>query len=216
MLRAVVILLSLAAIRSVRALGYAVIDNRCNFPVYMWAVDAVRNPLESVQIPSKTSYTEVYHNLSTGGVSLKLSAIDANDVITQLEYTLDLSASKIWYDGSNVNCATSTCPFYTYGMELSTSDMSCPTRSCPPDQLCTGFYTHWNDDVNSLSCDQDANIILTLCSAIQEHTSIASEPLLSTKSAHEATMTKSNMAITSLFSLSGETLYSFTTVYTTP
>lgn len=155
-----------AAVSSVNALGSAIINNNCAFPVYMWAVDAQRNPSSPTTIAPGGTYSEGYHTPSSGGVSLKLSTTTSLQYVTQFEYTVQsyLSNPFVWYDGSNVNCVDSECPFWSYGINLKTSVSSCPTRDCPINQVCSGFYTVYNDDVNSLSCDDTADVIMTLCS----------------------------------------------------
>jgi hypothetical protein len=153
------------AASSVQALGNAIIYNQCSFDVYLWPTDASRSPTTPSVISSGSSYQESYHTPSSGGVSLKLSKTTSPITITQLEYTVQPfdGTNFVWYDGSNVNCEGSECPFYTEGMYLETSDSSCPTRICTPGEVCTGFYTVFNDDVNSLSCDDTADTILYLC-----------------------------------------------------
>jgi len=155
-----------ATVTSVNALGSAIINNNCAFPVYMWAVDTERNPSSPTTIAAGSSWSEGYHTPTSGGVSLKLSLTTSKQYITQFEYTVQsyLSNPFVWYDGSNVDCTDSECPFWNYGINLKTSNPSCPTRDCPVGQTCTGFYTLWNDDVNSLSCDDTADTIMTLCS----------------------------------------------------
>ena len=129
----------------------------------MWAVDASRNPQSPTIIPAGGSYSEPYHTPATGGVSLKLSKTSSIVSCTQFEYTL--LGGFIWYDGSNVNCAGADCPFMADGIYMATSQPSCPTRTCSPGETpCTGFYTLYNDDVNSLSCSPDADISMYLCS----------------------------------------------------
>jgi len=157
-----------AAVSSVSALGSAIINNNCDFDVYLWPVDAQRNPGAATVISPKGSWSEVYHTPSSGGVSLKLGSSNDMTYITQFEYTVEayLGSNFVWYDGSNVNCVGPECPFYTNGIDLKTSISSCPTRDCPINQVCSGFYTLYNDDVNSLSCDQSADTIMTLCSVV--------------------------------------------------
>jgi hypothetical protein len=154
------------AVGSVQALGNAIIYNKCSYDVYMWATDASRNPSSPVTIPSGGSYSEGYHTPASGGVSLKISKTTSDIKITQFEYTVQPydGTNFVWYDGSNVNCQGTDCPFYYEGMYLETSLSSCPTRTCPAGAAtCTGFYTLYNDDVNSLSCDDSADTILYLC-----------------------------------------------------
>lgn len=157
--------LALATVRTVHAWGNAIIKNECDFAVFLRATDANRNAPETIE--PKSQWGESFHTPLAGGVSLKLATTDSNMAVTQFEYTLDLTQSKIWYDGSNIDCSGSSCPFYAYGLDLRTSDASCPARQCPVNQVCTGFYNVYNDDINSLSCNYNADIILTLCSVVQ-------------------------------------------------
>jgi hypothetical protein len=153
------------AATSVQALGSAIIHNQCSFDVYLWPTDTTRSPTTPLVISAGNSWNETYHPLASGGVSLKLSKTTSNTIITQLEYTVQPydGTNFVWYDGSNVNCDGAECPFYSNGMYLETSDSSCPTRICTPGEVCTGFYTVFDDDENSLSCDDTADTILYLC-----------------------------------------------------
>ncbi|KAE9971084.1 hypothetical protein BLS_005277 [Venturia inaequalis] len=157
-----------AAATSVQALGSAYIINKCSFDTYLWPVDAERNPLTPVTIKAGSTWSEGYHTPSAGGVSLKISRTTKCQLVTQLEYTVQPYSGNnfVWYDGSNVDCTGTDCPFQAYGLELTTSKGSaCPQRNCTAGAAtCPGFYTVWNDDVNSLSCDDTADTLLTLCS----------------------------------------------------
>jgi len=157
-----------AAASTVQALGTAYIYNQCTFDTYVWPVDAERNPLTPITIPSGGSYSEPYRTPSSGGVSLKISKTTTPDPITQLEYTVAGydGTNPVWYDGSNVNCAGTDCPFQAYNLFLTTSEGSaCPQRNCTSGaESCPGFYTVYNDDVNSLSCADTADVMLYLCS----------------------------------------------------
>jgi len=153
----------LTAATTTYAQGSANIFNHCTFPVSLWAVDAQRNPQSPSTIAPGSSYSEQYHTLPSGGVSLKLT--NGNSVaspITQFEYTA--AGGFIWYDVSNVNCVGLACPFESYGMHMDTTDPSCPVRTCNPNEApCIGAYTNYNDDWNSLSCSPGSNINLYLC-----------------------------------------------------
>ncbi|KIW05976.1 uncharacterized protein PV09_03160 [Verruconis gallopava] len=199
-----------SAFTSVNALGSAIINNNCAFPVYMWAVDAERNPSQPTVIAAGGSYSEQYHVLSSGGVSLKLSTSTSSEYITQFEYTVQSFASQpfVWYDGSDVNCSGSNCPFYNYGINLKTTNPSCPTRDCPVGQPCTGFYLYYNDDVNSLSCDDSADTIMTLCSVNTGASNAASSP--QQKAAAAATTTSKAPIINEAV------MTTFTTAYVAP
>jgi len=159
-----------ATITSVNALGNAIVNNNCNFPVYLWPIDAQRNPSDPTIIAPGGSYSEPYHTPSSGGVSLKLSRQNnKGGPVTQFEYTVQSYAANpfLWYDGSHVDCVDDACPFWDYGINLKASDASCPTRDCAVGKVCSGFYTLWNDDINTLSCGDEANVIMTVCSVNQ-------------------------------------------------
>jgi hypothetical protein len=148
-----------AAAATVSAQGSAIIVNHCPFDTYVWPVDAERDPQSPTTIPSGGSYSEVYHTPSTGGVSLKVSNQNTMTSITQFEYTL---ADEIFYDGSNINCDTSDCPFWQYNLYIEASEPSCPGRPCPSQTACDGFYQMPND-VDTLACASSADTILHIC-----------------------------------------------------
>jgi len=155
----------LAAVPVAQA-AQATIYNHCSFPVYLWSVSADHSS-EMITLKSHTgSYNETYQTPSVGGVSLKLSKTEScgnPNPITQFEYTL--AGGSIWYDISNVNCATTSCPFQPTGMYLMSGE-GCPTRSCKAGlPTCSGAYTASNDDQNSLSCTESADIDLYLCTS---------------------------------------------------
>jgi Blastomyces yeast-phase-specific protein len=158
-------LAALAAAGTAHAQGSAYIYNYCNTPVNLWAVDAERNPQSPSPIANGSSYSEVYQTLASGGVSLKIgfgSSLYDGSAITQFEYTL--TGGFIWYDISNVNCQGNACPFAGTGMHLETSDPTCPARTCTAGEVpCSGAYTNYNDDWNSLACGPSSDIKLYLC-----------------------------------------------------
>jgi hypothetical protein len=156
-----VALSALASAATVNAAA-ANIYNRCSIPVFLWPVDADRPAGAPITLQPGASYSEQYHTPSNGGgVSLKINTQNSLDIITQFEYTL--TGGMIWYDGSNVNCPATQCPFFSLGAYLETSIPSCPTRTCTPGQVCTGFYQYPTDDINSLACQPDADVNLYLC-----------------------------------------------------
>jgi hypothetical protein len=157
-----------ATITSVNALGNAIVNNNCAFPIYLWPTDTERNPSQAVTVAPGGSWSEPYHAPASGGVSIKINKQNSKSNPTQFEYTVaSFGASSLWYDGSHVDCVGSACPFYEFGINLKASDPSCPTRDCPIGQVCSGFYTLWNDDINTLSCASSANTIFTVCSINQ-------------------------------------------------
>ncbi|OCL06178.1 hypothetical protein AOQ84DRAFT_297480 [Glonium stellatum] len=140
--------------------------NKCSFPVYLWSVSADSSS-EMITLESHNgTYEEAYQTPNVGGVSIKLSKVEtvANPTpITQFEYTL--AGGSIWYDISNVNCATTSCPFQPTGMYMNSGE-GCPTRSCEAGlPTCAGAYTASDDNENSLSCGETSNIDLYLCTS---------------------------------------------------
>lgn len=150
-----------AALVATAAAKSTTIVNNCDFPIYLFSVDADHNPqTPTANLTKGQSHTESYRTTSAGGVSIKLAkkpllwdfSTNSGPAITQLEYTLT-SDNKIWYDISNVNCQTTSCPFQPYGMYLGLADDSCPDVTCPAGELtCHNAYTNWNDDWASLAC----------------------------------------------------------------
>jgi hypothetical protein len=160
----------------------AYIKNYCKENVYLWPVDALRNPQTPITIAPGGDYSETYQVLASGGVSLKLSRDPANKVkATQFEYTL--VGGFIWYDGSHVDCQGAECPFYADGIYLEASDPTCPTRTCQPNAVCTGFYVLFNDDINTLSCQPNADINMYLCATNNKGPSSGGAPPAASASA---------------------------------
>jgi len=151
-----------AAVATVSAQGSAIIVNHCEFNTNVWPVDSERNPQSPIVIAPGSSYSEVYHTPSNGGVSLKVSGNDTITIITQFEYTL--AGGTIYYDGSNINCSGDDCPFWNWNLYIEASDLTCPGRPCPAQTVCTGFY-ELPDDVATLACGGTADTILHLCLA---------------------------------------------------
>ena len=140
----------------------AYIYNYCNAPINLWAVDAQRNPQSPTPIANGSSYSEGYHTLATGGVSLKLgwgSSLYDGSPITQFEYTL--TGGFIWYDISSTSTATpDACPFANTGTCTSRRRTRlCLARTCSAGEVpCSGAYTVYNDDWNSLACGPSSDI----------------------------------------------------------
>jgi hypothetical protein len=180
-----------AAVNTVQALGNAIIYNQCSFDTYVWPVDSDRNPSTPDTIKANSKWSEAYYTPTAGGVSLKIalgsSLPDSTTTITQFEYTIAayLGTPYVWYDGSNVNCEGTACPFEPYGLNLISSNSACPTRNCTANAGdCPGFYQVYNDDVNTLSCDDSADTVLYLCSGGSSggSSSVAAAPVSSSVS----------------------------------
>jgi hypothetical protein len=150
----------LASAPVVLAVGSATVINNCGFPVYYAAVGGSSNP--SMQ-QLEGSYSQGYSEEGVG-VSIKLSPNDTTSgPISQFEFTW--ANSKISYDISNIN----GYPFSAGGMEVVPSmqndpnNPTCVPVNCPAGQsVCTAAYNS-PDDTRTMVCDQDSNLVLTLC-----------------------------------------------------
>lgn len=155
---------ALAMSGSVAAVGKAIINNKCDFDVYMWHVDSDHSDSSPTVISAGSgTYSETYKTCSSGGVSLKLSnsSTITGSTITQYEYTL--GPEMLWYDLSNVNCAGTACPFQPYGMTLTPSS-DCAVVTCPGGPLsCKAAYTLFDDDWASHGCATSVDLTLELC-----------------------------------------------------
>lgn len=138
--------------------GQAIIQNKCNFPVYLWTVSDFASPMTT--IASGDSYSEGYQtNPNGGGVSMKLSTTpDLAGEVTQFEYTL---TDTLWYDISNIN----GFPFMQWGISLVPSISSCRSVLCPAGvQLCSAAYNTPDENYATAACDTSANTLVQLCS----------------------------------------------------
>jgi hypothetical protein len=154
-----------AAVNTAQA-GTAYIYNYCSFNTYLFPTDATRNTQTPITIAPGGSYSEAYKTMPFGGVSLKLtsSPVLDNSKVTQFEYTV--VGGSIWYDISNVNCRGNNCPFVQYGGLVKGSGSACKSAACaanPPNQICSNWYTEFNDDWATLSCDASNDITFYLC-----------------------------------------------------
>lgn len=152
------VLLALAP--SAMALGSATVINNCGYPVYYASVSqGVSASMQQLQ----GSYTQGYAN-ENDGVSIKLSPNDTlSGPVSQFEFTWANGA--IAYDLSNIN----GYPFVSGGMQIVPSmqnDASYPTCvdvTCPAgESVCAAAYNN-PDDVATMVCSEDSNLVLTLC-----------------------------------------------------
>lgn len=155
-------LAALAAVATTAEAAKAYVYNHCSVPVYLWAVDVNRSPSTPTVLAAGQVWNEDYHTPSAGGVSIKLSKSNNPLKITQFEYTLNSAA--IWYDGSNINCQGTDCPFDEDNLLLMASQTSCPQRACDKNStICTGFYNQPDDNEATLSCQPSADTEMHLC-----------------------------------------------------
>lgn len=147
------------------ALGSATLVNGCDFEIFYAPISGTAAGM--VTLPPGQSYSSQYGNEGQG-VSIKVSPHDdlwTGGAITQFEYTW--AAGVINFDISNIDGN----PFADYGMILSPSvhdDPSHPTCvpvECPAGEaVCAAAY-NLPDDVRTMVCDQESNLVMTICSA---------------------------------------------------
>lgn len=157
----------MAAIPAVSALGSAIVENRCDFPVYLWSVTDTVGPMQTLEA-GDGSYSESYRtNADGGGVSIKISRDQTQDTITQFEYTL---TSTLWYDVSNIN----GYPFMDGGLTLVPSENGCPNVLCAAGvAACSDAYNIPSDNFATSACSTEANTVLVLCSGQADESTAA-------------------------------------------
>lgn len=199
-------LLTLAPVVSA-AIGDAIIENNCGFPVYLWSVSNVAGP--EVIIPAGSNHTEQYYsNPNGGGISIKMAANAAAATVTQFEYTLD--GTSLWYDVSNIN----GYPFEQWGLTLVPSDATCPSVTCDAGVAqCKDVYNQSNDDAATHWCTSAANMVMVLCSGnVAAASSIASSAATAATTTSTKTTTTKAAATTKTTTAAATT----TTTVTTP
>jgi hypothetical protein len=162
----------LASAPAVLALGSATVVNNCGFPIYYASVS--QSGAANMQ-ELDGSYTEAFSQENVG-ISIKLSPNDTlSGPVSQFEFTW--SGSNVAYDLSNIN----GYPFSAGGMEIVPSmqdDSSFPTCvavDCPAGETtCTAAYNA-PDDTRTMVCDQDSDLVLTMCPGGSSKRSVATE-----------------------------------------
>jgi hypothetical protein len=157
----------LAAIPAVNALGQAMVENKCDFPVYLWSVSDEVNPMQTLDANSG-NYSESYRtNADGGGISIKISRDQSQNTVTQFEYTL---TNTLWYDVSNIN----GYPFQDWGLTLVPSEDGCPNVLCAAGvAACSDAYNIPTDNHATSACSTEANTVLVLCSGQADDQSAA-------------------------------------------
>jgi len=151
-----------ASAPAVMALGSATVINNCGFPIYYASVGGSSNP--SMQA-LEGSYSQGYSEEGVG-ISIKLSPGDSESgAISQFEFTW--ANGKISYDLSNINGYPAQ--FSAGGMEIVPSmqndpnNPTCVPVNCPAgESTCSAAYNA-PDDTRTMVCDQDSNLVLTMC-----------------------------------------------------
>ncbi|KAJ5773326.1 hypothetical protein N7457_008222 [Penicillium paradoxum] len=108
-------------------LGHAIVQNNCDFPVYLWSVASTVQPVRTL-LPND-DYSELFRkNPDTGGIAIKIST-DRNGLYNsspQMVFAYNLSFSqeggrneeRVWYDLSDVYGD----PFVGYPVDLTPSE----------------------------------------------------------------------------------------------
>lgn len=144
----------------VAGLGQAIIKNQCDRPIHVWSIadEAVD---KSEVVDAGAEYSEEYKtNDNGGGISIKIAFEDSHDDVSQFEYTLSPSDSKVFYDLSNID----GYPFQEGGASITPSDDSCPAVTCPAGvSECKDAYNQPFDDHATKGCSDSTDLTLTLC-----------------------------------------------------
>lgn len=161
------------------------IINRCNYDVHLWSVFKGDGCPDSQMVTLKTgeTYAENYHNF-TGtnvGISIKLSKSKEckGADITQLEYyrAWDDANEKFRYnylDISYVDCGGMDCPARKDGyylvagdqvgpLKASAANTWCPILSCSDAKSCDTMSYVLPDDVQTKTCEINANMDFYMC-----------------------------------------------------
>lgn len=81
-------------------IGQALVVNNCPDPIYLWSVGNTSGPETCVQ--PNTTYHETYHEVKSGGVAIKITAVPDglynNKPQLILAYTLVENERRVYYD----------------------------------------------------------------------------------------------------------------------
>lgn len=152
----------LAALPSALA-GNAIINNNCNFPVYVTPSESGTDAAQKEYGPGQ-SFNEP---IKGEAVCLKVmteKGFCMTDNCIQLEYTSD--KNTLWYDLSNIN-AGALGKLMNYGMTVNVSDPDAQQIDCPAGDGfhgCKNTYYQWFENENSLSAKPDSTLTMNLCS----------------------------------------------------
>lgn len=179
--------------------------NRCPYKVYLWSV------LKGQGCPSSDGtiletgdfYQENHRTDAVTGVSIKISKSDRCKGIdcTQLEYFInpDKSYPFNFLDVSYVDCLDGDCPSRQEGFYLKSGNEDgkfqtagadkaiCPILSCSNADECAKMAYILPDDVQTKSCDPQANLDFYMCGgeAPGEESDYEQEPASSSQKTEE-------------------------------
>lgn len=189
------VLLALAP--TAMAMGQATVINNCGSDVY-YAPVGQSDHAEMLLLQG--SYSQSWGSQGNG-MSIKLAPSTNNRDVTQFEFTW--ADGKIHYDISNIDGN----PFAAGGMSLvpdmqnDPSNPTCVPINCPAGQsYCDAAYNE-PDDVRTHVCDQEANLVFTLCpgggSASSDSESTSTDSTSTESTSTESTGTESTGTETS-------------------
>lgn len=158
--------------------------NRCDYDVYIWSVFKNMGCDDSAMVTLKKGeiYSENFRYPRGGdtGVSIKISKTQqcTGSNIVQLEYFMEKSPLKEAYwgnylDVSYVDCLGGDCPTKKEGYyldagndffrSLKKSAAWCPILACQDAASCAKMSYIMPDDVQTKTCDLDANMDFYMC-----------------------------------------------------
>jgi hypothetical protein len=154
------------------SIGKISVSNYCDIDYFLWSVSNIQSDMQHLR-PGGT-WSETYRtNPNGGGVSVKLSKVETPVNISQVEYTLDTTDARIWYDLSNIDSVQQIpvtngiriTPHYSGALPQSSPHLSnCVTVYCPPNiTFCEGIYNRWNDDHATHTCPLPTDLVVELC-----------------------------------------------------
>lgn len=152
---------------TVLAVGTASVFNNCDYDVYYAAIDGT---YEAMQLLGAGGYSAQYAQQNVG-VSIKLATTSSLEgPISQFEYTW--SGDSIFWDLSNINGDPNSPEGYPFGkggivinpsMQNDSANPTCVPVSCVAGETyCSAAYNA-PDDPRTMVCNQDSNLVLTLC-----------------------------------------------------
>ncbi|KAH7117696.1 hypothetical protein B0J11DRAFT_468169 [Dendryphion nanum] len=123
-----------------RALGKAIIANRCPYDIWIWSVDQ-KGSKGPIQVKARNRYSEPFRTpCERCGVSLKVSRTNQlqSGKHTQFEYAI--AKDTIYYDISYVDCAKGNsakdCPGHEKGHMIDSAEKACGVLKCQGGSYC--------------------------------------------------------------------------------
>lgn len=150
----------LASVPAALALGTATVINNCGYPIYYASVGQSQH---ADMQPLQGSYSEGYSQPNVG-ISIKLAPnATSSGPVSQFEFTL--GNGKISYDLSNID----GYPFSAGGMRVvpskqnDPSNPTCVVIDCPAGEAYCDAAYNLPDDVRTMVCDENTDLVLTMC-----------------------------------------------------